>query len=65
MRAGKTMRGRRDDEDDDRPLSPIGRGHTTRENAREFSSPFRARFFRPESPSAPRKAGDGLGSPDG
>jgi hypothetical protein len=24
------MRGRRDDEDDDRPLSPITRGHTTR-----------------------------------
>jgi hypothetical protein len=28
-------------------------------------SPFRAFSFRPESPSAPRKAGDGLGSPDG
>jgi hypothetical protein len=28
-------------------------------------SPFRAFLFRPESPSAPRKAGDGLGSPDG
>jgi hypothetical protein len=27
-------------------------------------SPFRAFSFRPESPSAPRKAGDGLGSPD-
>jgi hypothetical protein len=26
---------------------------------------FRALSFRPESPSAPRKAGDGLGSPDG
>jgi hypothetical protein len=33
MRAGKmTMRGRQDDEDDDRPLSPIGQGHTTRGN---------------------------------
>jgi hypothetical protein len=28
-------------------------------------SPFRAFLFRPESPSAPRKAGDGMGSPDG
>jgi hypothetical protein len=28
-------------------------------------SPFRAFSFRPESPSTPRKAGDGLGSPDG
>jgi hypothetical protein len=28
-------------------------------------SPFRAFLFRPESPSAPRKAGDVLGSPDG
>jgi hypothetical protein len=28
-------------------------------------SPFRAFLFRPESPSMPRKAGDGLGSPDG
>jgi hypothetical protein len=28
-------------------------------------SPFRAFLFRPESPIAPRKAGDGLGSPDG
>jgi hypothetical protein len=28
-------------------------------------STFRAFFFRPESPTAPRKAGDGLGSPDG
>jgi hypothetical protein len=65
MRAGKTMRGRRDDEDDDCPLSPTGRGHTTRGNAREFSPPFRASLFRPESPSVPRKAGDGLGSPDG
>jgi hypothetical protein len=27
-------------------------------------SPFRAFLFRPESPSAPQKAGDGLGSPD-
>jgi hypothetical protein len=26
---------------------------------------FRAFLFRPESPSAPRKAGNGLGSPDG
>jgi hypothetical protein len=26
------MRGRRDDEDDDRPLSLTGRGHTTRGN---------------------------------
>jgi hypothetical protein len=34
-------------------------------DAREFSSPFRARFFCPECPSAPLKAGDGLGSPDG
>ena len=28
-------------------------------------SPFRAFLFRPESPSAPQKVGDGLGSPDG
>jgi hypothetical protein len=28
-------------------------------------SPFRAFLFRPESPSAPWKAGDGLSSPDG
>jgi hypothetical protein len=28
-------------------------------------STFRAFLFHPESPSAPRKAGDGLGSPDG
>jgi hypothetical protein len=28
-------------------------------------STFRAFLFRPESPSAPRKAGDGLGSLDG
>jgi hypothetical protein len=28
-------------------------------------SPFRAFLFRPKSPSAPRKAGDGLDSPDG
>jgi hypothetical protein len=28
-------------------------------------SPFRAFLFRPESPNAPRKAGNGLGSPDG
>jgi hypothetical protein len=27
-------------------------------------STFRVFLFRPESPSAPRKAGDGLGSPD-
>jgi hypothetical protein len=27
-------------------------------------SPFRVFSFRPESPGAPRKAGDGLGSPD-
>jgi hypothetical protein len=33
--------------------------------AREISSSFRAHFFRPESPSKPRKAGDGLGPPDG
>jgi hypothetical protein len=57
MRAGKTMRGRGDDEDDDRPLLPTGRGYTTRGNTREFSRRFRASLFRPESPSAPRKAG--------
>jgi hypothetical protein len=34
-------------------------------DAREFSSLFYARFFRSESPSAPRKPGDGLGSLDG
>jgi hypothetical protein len=28
-------------------------------------SPFRAFLFCPESPSVPRKAGDGLGSSDG
>jgi hypothetical protein len=28
-------------------------------------SPFHAFSFRSESPSMPRKAGDGLGSPDG
>jgi hypothetical protein len=28
-------------------------------------STFRAFLFRPESPIAPRKAGDGLSSPDG
>jgi hypothetical protein len=28
-------------------------------------STFRVFLFRPESPSAPRKAGDDLGSPDG
>jgi hypothetical protein len=28
-------------------------------------STFRAFLFRPESPSVPRKEGDGLGSPDG
>jgi hypothetical protein len=28
-------------------------------------SPFHAFLFRPESPSASQKAGDGLGSPDG
>jgi hypothetical protein len=28
-------------------------------------SPFRAFSFRPEPLSAPRKAGDGMGSPDG
>jgi hypothetical protein len=28
-------------------------------------SSFRAFSFRPESPSAPRKAGDGMDSPDG
>jgi hypothetical protein len=28
-------------------------------------SPFRTFLFRPKSSSAPRKAGDGLGSPDG
>jgi hypothetical protein len=28
-------------------------------------STFRAFLFRPESPSAPRNAGNGLGSPDG
>jgi hypothetical protein len=65
MRAGKMMRGRRDDDDDDRPLSPTGRGHTTRGNAREYSQRFRASLFRPESPSASRKAGVGLGSLDG
>jgi hypothetical protein len=65
MRAEKTMRGRRDDEDDDRTLLPTGRGHTTRGKAREFSRRFRASLFRPESPSGSQKAGDGLGSPDG
>jgi hypothetical protein len=36
-------------------LSPIPRACST----------FRAFLFCPESPSVPRKAGDGLGSPDG
>jgi hypothetical protein len=36
-------------------LSPTPRARST----------FRASLFRLESPSAPRKAGDGLGSPDG
>ena len=36
-------------------LSPTTRVHTT----------FRAQFFHPESPSAPRGTGDGVGSPDG
>jgi hypothetical protein len=36
-------------------LSPTPRARST----------FRTFLFRPESPSAPRKAGDGLGSPDG
>ena len=36
-------------------LSPTTRVHTT----------FRAKFFRPESPSAPRGTGDGVGSLDG
>jgi hypothetical protein len=36
-------------------LSPTPRARST----------FRAFLFRPESASAPRKAGDGLGSPDG
>jgi hypothetical protein len=35
--------------------SPTTRVHT----------PFRAKIFRPESPSAPRGAGGGVGSPDG
>ena len=33
-------------------------------DAREVSSVFPALSFRPESPSAPRGAGDGVGSPD-
>jgi hypothetical protein len=48
-----TMRGRRCDEDDDRPLSPISQGHTTR---RKFSRRF-ARISFVRSPQAPRKAG--------
>jgi hypothetical protein len=36
-------------------LSPTPRARLT----------FRVFLFRPESPSAPRKAGDDLGSPDG
>ena len=36
-------------------LSPTTRVHTM----------FRAKCFRPESPSAPRGTGDGVGSPDG
>jgi hypothetical protein len=64
--AGKMMmRGRRDDEDDDRSLSLTSGGYTACGKSREDSSPFRVQFFRPGSPSAPRKAGDGLGSPDG
>jgi hypothetical protein len=64
--AGKMMmRGRRDDEDDDRSLSSTSGGYTACGKSREDSSPFRPQFFLAESPSAPRKAGDGLGSPDG
>jgi hypothetical protein len=48
MRAGKmTMRERRDDKDDDRPLSPTGRGHTTRGN-------FPSRFARVSFVRSPR-----------
>jgi hypothetical protein len=43
----KTMRERRDDEDDDRPLSPISRGHTTRGN-------FPRRFARVSFVRSPR-----------
>jgi hypothetical protein len=46
--AGKaTMRGRRDDEDDDRLLSPTSRGHTTRGN-------FPRRFARVSFVRSPR-----------
>jgi hypothetical protein len=41
------MRGRRDDEDDDRPLSPTSRGHTTRGN-------FPHRFTRVSFVRSPR-----------
>jgi hypothetical protein len=47
------MRGRRDDEDDDRPLSSTGRGHTTRGNfSRLFTrvSFVRSPRARPERP---------------
>jgi hypothetical protein len=54
MHAGKTMRGRRDDEDDDRPLSPTGRGHTTRGIFLDFSRAFL-------SSGVPERAPEGRG----
>jgi hypothetical protein len=52
-RGKTTMHGRRDDEDDDRPLSPTGRGHMTRGNfPRRFAcvSFVRSPRARPERP---------------
>jgi hypothetical protein len=48
------MRGRRDDEDDDRPLSPTTRGHTTRGN-------FPRRFARVSFVRSPRARPGRLG----
>jgi hypothetical protein len=58
MRAGKTMRGRRDDEDDDRPLSPTGRGHTTRGERAGIFVDFSRAFL---SSGVPERAPEGQG----
>jgi hypothetical protein len=54
QRAKDDARGRRDDEDDDRPLSPTSRGHTTR-------GKFSCRFARVSFVRVPERAPEGRG----